>query len=111
MPLIVVPFHPHAIELARDEIDRCDVVGAAVVGPVVDDPPAVEPEPHAVVGRRDELVRLGERGFEVRRPAGRDAVAEAPCHFAAAPVVVDRTLRFAVTTGRPRISVPWKYRP
>ena len=89
---IVVPFHLDAIELARDEIDRRDVVGAAVIGPVVDDPPAVEPEPHAVVRRGDELVRLGERGFEIRRPAGRDAVAEAPCHLVAAPVVVDRVL-------------------
>ena len=52
---VLVPFHADGVDLARDQIDLGSIVGGAVIGPVVDDQPAVEPQPHAVIAGGDEL--------------------------------------------------------
>ena len=63
--------HADVVALPGDEGDRAAVLGRGVVGPVVDELLAVDPQPHAVVADGVEGVRLGELRLHLARSSGR----------------------------------------
>src|SRR6185295_9379638 len=70
--------------------DRAGVFRDAVVRPVVDEELAVDPEPHAVVGLRDEGDGFGGGGLGDARPTDRERVRTDAGHGASSgPVEVD----------------------
>src|SRR5439155_21327665 len=71
---VVVELDLEIVFLAGDQIDRAGIFGRAVIGPVVDQWFAVDPETNAVVGRRVESIGAGISRLYLTRPSHREMI-------------------------------------